>query len=154
LGQPHLDRYQAIARRRCPLSARSPAPSGVSGCASPGLAPVTPSTQNQTSNTPPAEADPDREKLLYEAAFEQERLRDFEKAEMAFNAFVRRYPQSDYAGNAQYWLGEVYLAQSDLDNAGKAFAQVINQYPGHRKEADALYKLADVERRLGNRDKA
>jgi TolA-binding protein len=31
---------------------------------------------------------------------------------------------------------------------------VISEYPGHRKEADALYKLADVERRLGNRDKA
>ncbi|MDX9688265.1 tol-pal system protein YbgF [Halopseudomonas formosensis] len=154
LEQDQLDRYQDIDRRLSALSAGSPAPSGDSGSASPGLAPVTPSTQNQTSNTPPAEADPEREKLLYEAAFEQVRLRDFEKAEMAFNAFLRRYPQSDYAGNAQYWLGEVYLAQSDLDNAGKAFAQVISQYPGHRKEADALYKLADVERRLGNRDKA
>ncbi|MDY3197912.1 MAG: YbgF trimerization domain-containing protein, partial [Pseudomonadaceae bacterium] len=77
LEQDQLDRYQDIDRRLSALSAGSPAPSGDSGSASPGLAPVTPSTQNQTSNTPPAEADPEREKLLYEAAFEQVRLRDF-----------------------------------------------------------------------------
>src|SRR5690606_25900639 len=57
LEQDQLDRYQDIDRRLSALSAGSPAPSGDSGSASPGLAPVTPSTQNQTSNTPPAEAD-------------------------------------------------------------------------------------------------
>jgi TolA-binding protein len=51
-------------------------------------------------------------------------------------------------------LGEIHLVESDLEAAGRAFALVISQYPGHRKEADALYKLADVERRLGNQDKA
>ena len=51
-------------------------------------------------------------------------------------------------------MGEVYLVQSDLESAGKAFAQVISRYPNHRKESDAMYKLGDVERRLGNNDKA
>ena len=76
-----------------------------------------------------------------------------EKAAQAFTAFLRRYPDSQYAGNAQYWLGEVYLVQSDLESAGRAFAQVISRYPDHRKESDAMYKLGDVERRLGRDDK-
>ena len=158
LEQDQLDRYQDIDRRLSSLSAGSSAPSGVNGSTPPtGLQPIepaVPAAPAQGNGGQAATPDPEREKLMYEAAFEQVRLRDFEKAEMAFNAFLRRFPQSEYAGNAQYWLGEVHQAQSDLESAGQAFARVLSQYPGHRKEADALYKLADVERRLGNIDRA
>ena len=158
LEQDQLDRYQDIDRRLSTLSAGSSAPSGVNGSTPPtGLQPIEPAVSAapvQGNSDQAAAPDPEREKLMYEAAFEQVRLRDFEKAEMAFSAFLRRFPQSEYAGNAQYWLGEVHLAQSDLDSAGQAFARVLSEYPGHRKEADALYKLADVERRLGNIDRA
>ena len=154
LEKDQLDRYQDIDRRLSSISTGSSAPSGPNESANRNsLPPVTPATPGATSQAP-VEADPAREKLLYEAAFDQVKARAFEKAEMAFSAFLRRYPQSDYAGNAQYWLGEVYLVQSDLESAGQAFAKVISQYGGHRKEADALYKLAEVERRLGNSTKA
>ncbi len=101
-----------------------------------------------------AEADPEKEKLFYDASFDLIKERDFEKAQQAFSAFLRKYPNSQYAGNAQYWLGEVHLVQGDLQAAGKAFAQVSQNYPEHNKVPDSLYKLADVERRLGNADKA
>lgn len=158
LEQDQLDRYQDIDRRLSTLSAGSSAPPAANGSAptAGGTTPAEPAAQTPGNGNGGVAAapDPEREKLMYEAAFEQVRLRDFDKAEMAFNAFLRRYPQSEYAGNAQYWLGEVHLAQSELEPAGQAFARVLSQYPGHRKEADALYKLADVERRLGNLDKA
>ena len=156
LERDQLERYQDLDRRLSTLSSGSSTPQGADGSAAAGLPPITPAAPEQSnSNSQAAEqADPEREKLFYDAAFEQVRLRDFEKAETAFTAFLRRYPQSDYAGNAQYWLGEVHLAQTDLEAAGQAFSRVISQYPGHRKEADSLYKLADVERRLGNLDKA
>ena len=171
LEQTQLDQYEDLDRRLSSSTGGSaiPSHSGTS-IGSPGdpLAAVqpprapdagAPGAQQQNSSRTEAAgqsapADPEREKLLYEAAFDLVKSRDFEKAEMAFNAFLRRYPNSSYAGNAQYWLGEVHLAQSDLESAGRAFAQVVSTYQGHRKEADALYKLADVERRLGNADKA
>ena len=171
LEQTQLDQYEDLDRRLSSSTGGSaiPSHSGTS-IGSPGdpLAAVQPprapdagasgAQQQNSSRTEAAgqsaPADPEREKLLYEAAFDLVKSRDFEKAEMAFNAFLRRYPNSSYAGNAQYWLGEVHLAQSDLESAGRAFAQVVSTYQGHRKEADALYKLADVERRLGNADKA
>ena len=155
LEKDQLDRYQDIDRRLSTLSAGSSVPSANGSAPPVGLQPVEPVAPAQDNNASEAAApDPEREKLMYEAAFEQVRLRDFDKAAMAFNAFLRRFPQSEYAGNAQYWLGEVYLAQSELEPAGQAFAKVLSQYPGHRKEADSLYKLADVERRLGNLDRA
>ena len=158
MEQNQLDQYQDIDRRLSTLASgsgqvQSPEPSETSGSngAIDARAPLSPSTAPSGSSAP---ADPAREKLMYDAAFDLVKQRDFEKAAMAFSAFVRRYPDSEYAGNAQYWLGEVHLAQSDLQSAGQAFAQVPARYPGHRKEADALYKLADVERRLGNPQKA
>lgn len=99
-------------------------------------------------------ADPEKEKLFYDAAFDLIKAKDFDKASQAFAAFLRRYPNSPYAGNAQYWLGEVNLAKGDLQAAGQAFAKVTQAYPQHNKVPDSLYKLADVEVRLGNRDKA
>lgn len=52
-------------------------------------------------------ADPAKEKLYYDAAFDLIKAKDFDKASRAFAAFLRKYPNSQYAGNAQYWLGEV-----------------------------------------------
>lgn len=101
-----------------------------------------------------AEPDPEREKLLYDAAFDLVRDRNFPQAIAAYSAFLRRYPQSDYAGNAQYWLGELYLAETDLESAEQAFQRVLSNYPGHRKEADTLYKLGELERKRGNQVKA
>ena len=46
------------------------------------------------------------------------------------------------------------LAKGDLQGAGQAFAKVSQAYPQHSKVPDSLYKLADVEIRLGNNDKA
>ena len=99
-------------------------------------------------------ADPEKEKLYYDAAFDLIKAKDFDKASQAFTAFLRKYPSSAYAGNAQYWLGEVNLAKGDLQGAGQAFAKVSQSYPQHNKVPDSLYKLADVEIRLGNREKA
>ncbi|HAQ74510.1 MAG TPA: tol-pal system protein YbgF, partial [Pseudomonas sp.] len=42
----------------------------------------------------------------------------------------------------------------DLQGAGQAFAKVSQAYPQHAKVPDSLYKLADVELRLGNQEKA
>jgi TolA-binding protein len=47
----------------------------------------------------------------------------------------------------------VNLAKGDLQSAGQAFAKVSQLYPKHAKVPDSLYKLADVERRLGHADR-
>ncbi|WP_394243657.1 tol-pal system protein YbgF [Halopseudomonas laoshanensis] len=163
MEQDQLDRYEDLDRRvssgmngGAPSNAQGPLdgplPSASSNGTSAADGQSNSPAQNGAAST--AEADPEREKLIYDAAFDLVKARDFDKAIQAFTAFVRRYPRSEYAGNAQYWLGEIHLVESDLESAGRAFALVVSEYPGHRKEADALYKLAEVERRLGNQDKA
>lgn len=148
LRQENLERYQTLDSR---INASGPAPSASQPAATGDSAAAAAPTVAQDSA---AEADPEKEKLFYDASFDLIKERDFEKAQQAFSAFLRKYPKSQYAGNAQYWLGEVHLVQGDLQAAGTAFARVSHDYPEHNKVPDSLYKLADVERRLGNADKA
>ena len=101
-----------------------------------------------------APSDPEKERIYYDAAFDLVKNKDFDKAQQAFGAFLRKYPSSQYAGNAQYWLGEVSLAKGDLKGAAQAFVTVGQLYPKHSKVPDALYKLADAEQRMGNTEKA
>lgn len=154
LKQETLERYQDLDRRVSggAASAATSQNSSASGAINASGRPTPPAAgQASASNEP---ADPAKEKLFYEAAFDLIKTKDFDKASQAFSAFLRKYPNSQYAGNAQYWLGEVNLAQGDLQGAGQAFARVSQAYPSHAKVPDSLFKLADVEQRLGNTQKA
>ncbi|WP_288915292.1 tol-pal system protein YbgF [Pseudomonas rhizophila] len=155
MKQENLERYQDLDRR---------IGTGVAPAATPENSPAAgdlnaPGAAAGAGATAPAPAaggepaDPAKEKLYYDAAFDLIKAKDFDKASLAFAAFLRKYPNSQYAGNAQYWLGEVNLAKGDLQGAGQAFAKVSQLYPKHAKVPDSLYKLADVERRLGHTDK-
>ncbi|WP_330210748.1 tol-pal system protein YbgF [Pseudomonas sp. AM4(2022)] len=155
LKQEGLERYQDLDRRIgagvAPAatpdnSSTGGAPSAAAGGAAAGAAAAAPAASSEPG-------DPAKEKLYYDAAFDLIKAKDFDKASQAFTAFLRKYPNSQYAGNAQYWLGEVNLAKGDLQGAGQAFAKVSQLYPKHAKVPDSLYKLADVERRLGHTDK-
>lgn len=155
LKQESLERYQNLDGRLS-SAAQAPAPAAQAPAAQTPVAPAAAASAS-ASQAPAANAapgDPAKEKVFYDAAFDLIKAKDFAKADQAFSAFLRKYPNSQYAGNAQYWLGEVKIAQGDLQGAGQAFARVNQSYPNHPKVADALYKLADVEQRLGNAGKA
>ena len=158
LQQEGLERYQDLDQRLMNAgpgasNTQNISPAGASAGGSSAAASDSAAASNNAAASEQS-ADPEREKLYYDAAFDLIKAKDFDKASQAFSAFLRRYPNSRYAGNAQYWLGEVNLAQGDLQGAGQAFAKVSQAYPQHAKVPDSLYKLADVELRLGNQEKA
>src|SRR5471030_1905110 len=160
MKQENLERYQDLDRRigTGVAPAATPDNSSTGGnLNAPGAAAAAGAGAGAVAAQAPAASsepgDPAKEKLYYDAAFDLIKAKDFDKASKAFTAFLGRYPNSQYAGNAQYWLGEVNLAKGDLQGAGQAFAKVSQLYPKHAKVPDSLYKLADVERRLGHTDK-
>jgi len=157
MKQESLERYQDLDRRIGSGVAPAATPENSSAGGDPSAAAGAAAGAGAAAAQAPAAgsepADPAKEKLYYDAAFDLIKAKDFDKASQAFSAFLRKYPNSQYAGNAQYWLGEVNLAKGDLQGAGQAFAKVSQLYPKHNKVPDSLYKLADVERRLGHTDK-
>ncbi len=91
---------------------------------------------------------------LYQETFQLIRDRKFKEAVAGLNEYLQKYPRGPYADNAQYWLGEVHLAQGDLKAAEAAFSSLVKMYPMSDKLPDATYKLGQVYDRLGDSGKA
>jgi TolA-binding protein len=68
---------------------------------------------------PPARsrADAGGDQAAYARAFDALKSTDYAGAITRFRDLLRTYPQSQLAGNAQYWLGEAYYVTHDYDNA-------------------------------------
>lgn len=79
---------------------------------------------------------------------------DFEGAEQAFRAFLQQFGDDPQAGEAQYWLAEALYQQDAYAESGKAYTQMIREYPDHARAPDALVKLARSMRIVGDMDKA
>jgi TolA-binding protein len=114
MKQEGLERYQDLDRRIGAGVAPAATPENSSAGGAQVLPPVVLRLGRSCQPTPAASSepgDPAKEKLYYDAAFDLIKAKDFDKASQAFTAFLRKYPNSQYAGNAQYWLGEVNLAR-------------------------------------------
>jgi len=90
----------------------------------------------------------------YEAAFEQLKEREYEAAADGFSAFLQNYPESELAGNAQYWLGEAKYVMQKFEEALPEFEKVTNNYADSRKVPDALLKIGYCHYELENWDAA
>lgn len=78
----------------------------------------------------------------YEAAMGLFKGGDYKGAAAALATFVRSYPASSYAANAQYWLGNAYFALNDYKNAITAQEGVVKTYADSPKAPDAMLNIA------------
>ena len=78
----------------------------------------------------------------------------YDEAIPEFEAFNEKYPNSSYAANAHYWLGQLLFNKNELTKARKEFEAVVNGYPDSSKRSDAMLKLAMVEQKENNPAKA
>jgi len=82
------------------------------------------------------------EKKSYDAAYELFKSGDYKAAAAAMQDFVRRYPDSAYAANAQYWLGNSYFLLRDYKSAIVAQEAVVTNYSASGKAPDAMLNIA------------
>ncbi len=80
--------------------------------------------------------------------------KQYEKAIPEFRAFNKKYPQSSYAANAHYWLGQLLFNKGELGEAKNEFEIVVKQFSDSSKRSDALLKLAMVEQKQNNKARA
>ena len=81
------------------------------------------------------------EQAAYDRAFRALREQRYADAAEGFNSFLQQYPDSSYAPNAQYWLGEAYYVTRDFATALDIFQELQEKYPDSSKSGDALLKI-------------
>ncbi len=94
------------------------------------------------------------DKERYQKAYEMLRNGHNNRAITAFNALISDFPAGEYADNSQYWLGEAYKVNQEMDAAKAAFLKVVMKYAGSPKVPDALLKLGYIEFEFKNMAKA
>lgn len=90
----------------------------------------------------------------YLKAFGLYSTNSFPAAIEAFEAFLKSKPQSDYAANAVYWIGECHYSLSDFAKALGVFKKVVDTYPRSAKAPDALLKMGYAFSAMKDKEKA
>lgn len=88
------------------------------------------------------QADPLVESRSYEAALNQFREANYAGAIAGFSGFLKAYPASALASNAQYWIGYSYYALKDYKTALAHQQKLVAAYPDSAKVPDALLNIA------------
>lgn len=87
----------------------------------------------------------------YEEAWKSLEKKEYRNAISQFNGFIKKHPKSDYADNAQYWIGESYYALKQFDQAILEFDSVRRKHPDGDKVAAALLKQGFAFAELGDK---
>ena len=125
----------------------SGAPAGTSAGSTPGAVAAVPPRPTTGALQP---------QDIYQAAYIDFSKGSYSLAIAGFREFLRRYPDHELAGSAQYWIGEAYLslargftdasqndkASESLEQAVQEFKKVQANYPRAEKVPTALYKEA------------
>jgi len=71
-----------------------------------------------------------------------------------FNTYLRSFPRSEAADDAQFYIGECNFADGKYSEAMDAYNRVIANYPRGDKVPDAYYKRGMTFERMGQLDRA
>jgi tol-pal system protein YbgF len=91
---------------------------------------------------------------LYDTAWADYTIGQYELCISGFETYLRSFPRSDLADEAQFYIGECYYASGKHQDAVKAYTQVIVNYPRGQTVAPAYYKRGLAFTNLGQVDRA
>jgi tol-pal system protein YbgF len=91
---------------------------------------------------------------LYEMAYADYTAGQWSLAIQGFETYLKTYPRSELADDAQYYIGESYAGDSKYKEAAAAYERVIREYPTSDILPEAWYKVGISYDRLGQPDRA
>ena len=94
------------------------------------------------------------EAALYEFAKKKFDEGDMETARIQFENFINKFPQSDRADNARFWIADSYYAEKWFEKAILEYQKVLETYPNSNKAAAARLKQGYAFISLGERANA
>jgi tol-pal system protein YbgF len=89
----------------------------------------------------------------YKAGLRAFQEQQYDKAIQQFRSFQRKYPNSELADDAQYWIGESYYNQKDFNRAILEFNDVLKYRKGDKVPA-ALLRQAQAFIEIGDKTDA
>jgi len=93
-------------------------------------------------------------KKLLDSAMADYYAGQYDLAIIGFESYIKTFPQSQDADDAQYYVGNSYLNQGKYERAVDAYNLTIRNYPKGNVIPDVYYKLGTALKSLKQPDKA
>jgi tol-pal system protein YbgF len=106
-------------------------------------------TQTQAGPPPGLSAD-----TLYSNGYRDYSTGKTDLALQEFNDYLKYFPTTLFAGNAQYYIGDIKYKAADYPGALQAFDAVLERYPDGTKTPDSHYMKALCYLKLNKNDAA
>ena len=91
---------------------------------------------------------------MYDTAWADYTNGQWTLAIQGFEAYIKTFPRSELADDAQFYIGQTYYADGAFKESVAAFEQVLLAYPDGNVVPDASYKRALALDRLGETEQA
>jgi len=98
--------------------------------------------------------DPIKAQAEYQQAFRLLKQAKYDQAIAAFDTFVRKYPESQYADNAHYWMGEAFYVNRDFEAAITEYMKLVSNFPDSQKTPNGLLKIGYSYLEMGKNEDA
>ncbi len=142
LEQQLAEQQQQIGALQTALTAQKVTPIGENT----GYTGQTPATEAEQAAISPTET--------YLKAFGDYASGRYNQSIEGFQTFLKHFPSNNYAGNAQFWLGECYYKLGQYARSVQEFQKVVDNYPLSGKAPDALLRMAPALRQLNQYENA
>lgn len=110
-----------------------------------------------TGQTTPAQSGPPAgvsADTLYSNGYRDYSTKKYDLAMQEFKDYLKYFPTTLFASNAQYYIGDIYYKSDDYQNALQAFDAVLERFSDGNKTPDAHYMKALTLVKLGRNDAA
>lgn len=132
-------------------------PNGDPSAAGTGVAPGTPT--DPSAPAPPAPTPVNVQpgmapQRMFESAWGDYSLGQWALCVSGFDMYLKTYPRSEAADEAQFFIGECQFSDGKFTEAVESYNRAITNYPRGERVPDAYYKRGVTFERLGELDRA
>ena len=99
-----------------------------------------PETKNNNKIDELYDSLPTEEKLQY--ALDQMMKKNYDKSKTILENFISDFPENQLSGSAHFWLGKIYLFESNYRKAAIVFGEGVQKFPKSIKAAEMYYELS------------
>ncbi|MEQ1693417.1 MAG: tol-pal system protein YbgF [Gemmatimonas sp.] len=152
-SQANLNRFRAEleARNNAPVPVSTIPPATVPTIPPTSTPPITSTGTPPVSDTAPRGPGPAQ---LYQDGLDQLKRGSPATARMLLQELLSKYPSSDMAPDAQFYIAESLRTEKNLAGADAGYAAVVTKYPDSPRAPTALYKRAQIALQQGNTPEA
>jgi len=79
---------------------------------------------------------------LLQYALDQMMKKNYDNSKKILEDFLLKFPENQLSGSAHFWLGKIYLFESDYRKAAIIFGEGVQKFPKSIKAAEMYYELS------------